>query len=895
MNTTTALRLTLAFIGAGIIAGELTPSAAMPSRSLYDAKPKGSPAAAAKPKGDEKPFAELTKGKKKVEGLFTFYIDSTDQSVLMEVKPEQLGTIYLWNETRTGGDGFVGEGSLMSNSYPFCLKRVGKSIMVIEKNLRLVVDSTTPGGMRKLEESMSDGLITQSAIKSLPHDSSKAVLIDAAPLFVRDAENWNYFLNQQARTGLSFDAKASFVEAIKSFPLNSEITSRLHYKTNRPQGGDALQNPYSFYHLYHYSISTIPESDYVPRLADDRMGHYMTIFYDYRDVKKEIPLVRYINRWHLKKKDPSAALSEPVKPVVYWIENTVPEEYREAIKNGIEYWNQSLEKIGFKYAIQARQMPDTADWDPADIRYSVVRWSVTKNNPYAAIGPHRANPFTGEVIDADININADVIRNTLLQVERRVRPIGFDGMELGNRLPWEMDSVHSLHDLMYGCHAGTTGPHVAQLGLQYLYSLPESEFIDKDSLAREYLMQFMTFLVAHEVGHTLTFRHNFAASTINPFEMINDPAFAAREGTIGTVMDYPAPNIAGPGKKQGRFYGYSSGPWDDWMIAYTYSDFGTATPEEEWPRLKAIADRAGDPKLRYQTDEDTFANGPKGINPLSNWWDVGADVIEYYNRQIDISQVIWNDAIKKLEKPGRRYQDLTFAFTSAWQPYQFAATVVPKFIGGLYHSRMHVGDAPGTPFTPVSAADQRRAMQLLSSRIFAPNAFDLPSSLLNKLNPEQLQDFSFSAFGVQQVDFPIHQAALNVQNMALNKLYNPYTLTRLLNNTERVAAGEAPYTMYELFSDSRKAIWSELETGSAVNSFRRQLQLVHLEHLTNIFLGNSAAYPVDARSLASNDLAEIKRLANRAASSTSDAMTAAHCREVIRQIDAAQDADREYN
>ncbi|RKX23451.1 MAG: hypothetical protein DRP45_10465, partial [Candidatus Zixiibacteriota bacterium] len=322
---------------------------------------------------DLKAFDELVEDLVVIEGLFTFYQDTTDNSMLMAIKPEQIGPNFLCSESRSRGDGAFYDNSAMRRGYPFYFQRVGKRIMLLEKNLRVRVDSAS-NVHEALESGISDHLIAGVDVKSLPHDSTSAILVDPAELFVRDVGNVGYFLGSMGKTGMSFDGDNSYFEEVKSFPENTEITVRLHFKTNKPQYNPALQNGYSFFHAYHYSLFAIPESDYIPRLADDRLCYFTTIYQDYTELDRKTPYVRYIDRWNLKKKFPDSAVSEPVEPIVYWVDRAVPEEYRQAFADGIEFWNPAFEKIGFRNAIVAKQMPNDAEWDPADSRYNVVQW-----------------------------------------------------------------------------------------------------------------------------------------------------------------------------------------------------------------------------------------------------------------------------------------------------------------------------------------------------------------------------------------------------------------------------------------------------------------------------------------------------------------------------------------
>lgn len=850
------------------------------------AKPSGKPAGG----GDEKPFADLIKDKVVTTGLFTFYRDTTDNTVLMSIKPAQFGPVYLCGTTISRSDGEFSDNGSMGETFPFYFRRVGKTVMMVEKNLRLRADTSSTMS-EAVVSAQSDGLYASAKVKSQP-DTSGAVLVDAASFFVRDADNVGYFIGQMGQTGLGFDPSNSYFGTIKSFPENSEIDAILHYRTSKPQAGTTLQNSYSFFWTYHFSLSTLPENGYVPRIGDDRVGYFMTQYQDYTGISKESPYVRYIDRWDLKKKNPDARISEPVQPIVYWIENTWPKEFRDAVAEGIEFWNKSFEKVGFRSAIVARQMEDTATWDPADVRYSTVRWMVLPGGSYA-VGPHRANPFTGQILDADIRVASDFLRYMFNNAENFIKPVSFDGSTLLD--PDSALKIRPRSSNPYFCDYGSASAIEGAFGLNYILSAV-GELADKDSITREYLHSYISNLVAHEVGHTLGFRHNFKASTIYSSEQINDRAFTLEHSNVGTCMEYAAPNIAGKGKTQGEFYNSVPGPYDDWLIEYGYSELGGKTAAEDIPKLQAIASKSGDPMLVYGTDEDGFGGDVKSVDPSCNYFDLGNDPLAFAEHKMKLTRELWTNGIKQFEQPGTRYVKLMNVFLYGWRAYSEAAQWAPKYIGGIYMSRNHIGDPNGKdPLQPVSAGEQRRAMTFLRDNLFAADAFDLPASLLNKLQPEKLPDFNWSVYNVAQVDYPFHQVVLGVQNNALGRLYHPLTLGRLVNNLARVKPGDEKYTMYDMFGDARKAIWSELNGPSNANSFRRQLQLAHLQRLINIYLSAPALYPSDARTLAANDLDLLEDSATRASRATSiDGMTQAHLKEVLRQIAAAKKAQREY-
>ena len=843
----------------------------------------------AKPPEGFKPFKELIKDRVVTDGLFTFYRDTVDNSVLMTIKPDQIGPYFLCNMAKSTADGSLYDTGPLGRSFPFFFRRVGKNIQMIEKNLLFRADSTSTMA-DAVGKGISDHLFAVLPIKSEPQDSSKAILVSPDDLFIRDADNVGYFLGQALRLGVNFDAANSYYATIKSFPNNSELDIKLHFSANHDLPGITLQNGQSFFHTYHYSLSSLPKTDYVPRVADDRVGYFQTVYEDYTRLDAETPYVRYIERWNLKKKNPDARISEPVQPIVFWIDKDVPLEYRDAIAEAVEFWNQSFEKIGFRDAVIAKQMPDTASWDPLDVRYNTIRWMVSPGAGYA-IGPHRSNPFTGEVYDADVSISVDLMRFWFNLVNQWVKPVGPDGQFIQDEAaPPEKNGVTAPDDPRRCTYAEGLAQDVA-FGLSYLLST-EGTFANKDSLTREYVHSALVEFIAHEVGHTLGFKHNFKASSIYSLEQLRDRNFTREHSTGGTIMDYNPPLISPKGLPQGEFFASVPGPYDDLMVEYGYSEFGKVTPEEELQRLKDIASRTSAPELAFATDFDLTAYS---VDPLVERHDMGNDPIAFCDYKIRLTQDLWNRAIKDFEKPGVSYEKIRDVFMGGWRSYTETARNLAHYIGGLYHSKAYIGDPGGTvPFTPVSAAEQKRAVQFMADKMFAADAFNLPPEMLNKLQSVQTEDLEGLAYR-SPIAFPWFERVLNVQSAAINNLYHPLTLQRLVNTQAQMPEGQAKYTMYDLFTDVRRAIWGEVINPSNVNTYRRQLQLFHLRRIISIYLANASIYPSDALTLAANDLEVLDQAAKVAAVSNAvDAMSKAHFKEVSRQIESARNARRDY-
>lgn len=864
------LRLPLAIIAVLL----LTAAIARPdSKKKSDKEPE-------KDKG--KPFETVIKDYQKIEGFFTFYIKPDEGKVYMEIKPDQFGVEYLCNMTRSAGDGTYYDNGADRGDFPFFFKRVGTKIYMMEKNLRYRADPASPLS-RAIDRGVSNSIFGVAKIESLPQEETKALLIDPTGFFIQDISNTGYFLGKQRKLEYSFDKDNSYFGEIRSFPFNSEIDAIYHFKTSKPNEAETFPSPYSMLHTYHFSLSTLPKTDYRPRLADDRVGYFQTLYQDYSQLDTETPYVRYISRWYLEKAYPDSELSPPKEPIVFWLENTIPDEYRPYVRQGVLLWNKAFEKVGFKDAIVVKQMPDTASWDPADVRYNTVRWIVYPGQTYA-VGPSRVNPYTGQIYDADVRVCVDFIRWMYIYSEYYVDPLAETN---GNSSQWH----DGFTDQRYFCNYGQESAKDAAFAMCLLDA--RSDFDNQTEVTKEFVRSYIVDLVCHEVGHTLGLRHNFKASIIHTDQERNDRAITERDGITASVMDYNPANIAPPGVKQGEFWHSTPGTYDFWAIEYGYKPIAATSIEGERPELEKIAGRCGDPMLPYGTDEDVFGNSMIGIDPMCSQRDLSDDPIAFYRDELSLAKELWSKIEVKFEVPGNRYQKLMAAFDRGWRPYYYASTLMPKFIGGIYHNNYHVGDAPGTlPFEPVPAAKQKEAMEFLKKNIFAADAFDFPASLLNKLQLERLEDFNYSAGKVKRVDYPIHDRVFAYQKNAVDRIFDPIALQRMQDIELRFKPTDPKYTMADVFTDLRRAIWTEIVTGGNINGFRRRLQRYHLDKDISMAVEDKEGIPEDARTLARNDLKVLQGAIPKALSAPSlDLITRSHLEESKARIDAALDAN----
>jgi hypothetical protein len=823
---------------------------------------------------EKKTFDEVVEDFERIEGLFTFYRKDDEGKVYVEVKPHQFGKTYLCGITRESGDGFYFDSAAMTPNFmtygfPFILKRVGPKVQFLHKNVYIRADKGTPIS-RAVERGITNSLLSAAKIiESKPHPTRNSILVDASELFVQDITMVSASLSGR-KIKYEFDSKNSHFGELKSFLGNSEIDAVLYYKSGDPKPAYTLPDPRSFQHVYHYSLTNLPKSGYKPRPADDRVGHFSTIFMDYSSESTDTRYTRVINRWHLEKEKPSAKVSKPVKPITFWIENTVPKEFRKTIKRGILIWNDAFERIGFKDAIVVKNQPDDPSWDPADARYTTVRWFINPRAIYAQ-GPSRANPATGEIFNASVRVNADFPLAMLLRYERFAEPVALSSTS--------QDNIASDR-----CDYAAGAIEQAAFGLNLLSSRGMMKIGSKE--AKDLVDAYLGWVITHEVGHTLGLRHNFKASTLQSAEKLQDKAFTEERGLVASVMDYIPINIAPEGVKQGHYIPTGLGPYDYWAIDYAYRPLESTDPEKQKKELESIASKAADPRVAYGTDEDS-RSAPSGIDPTSNRWDLGNDPIQFFKNRVALSKELWSKIEEFFEEKGERYPRMRSVFAQGLREYSRSAQTLTKYVGGIYMRRDHIGD-PGErlPFEPVPAAKQREAFEFLREQVFGQDAFSFSPSLLKKLAPERLLGFSGAVFNLRRLDYPLHDKVFAIQKGPLNTLYHPLLLNRLLDL--ELWETEHPFTIPELFNGIRTSIWSELVSGDNINSFRRNLQRAHLDKVITLVVKPAKSVPADASALARADLTHLKAAISRVSSGGDlDRSTRAHLAEATARIEAA--------
>lgn len=820
---------TLAFTYAAAQEGGAPPAAA--------AAPAGGPPGAPAPR----PHAVVIKDAKEVPGLFKMY--RKDEKVWIEIKPDQFDKPYYftWNIPQSVGERGL-YGSQMGGGRMVVWKKIGNQIQLIAKNTEFHAKPGTPQA-HFVAESFSDSILTSGPAASLPHPESKAVLVDASALFFGDIPGYQTRIETAMRLPYALDARNTSITRADNNAGMTGLQVQAHFALPKipapplqpgapaPRPAEASPDPRSFFVSFYYSLTELPAEPMRPRIADERVGHFVTSRVDYTD--DITPKVRtpYVNRWRLEKKDPGAAVSEPKQPIVFWIDKNVPEKYREAVSKGILEWNKAFEKAGFRNAIVVKQQTEKDDFDTMDVKHASVRWFTGADVGFA-IGPSRVDPRTGEILDADIATGYGFTRTPRRVVMEDI------GKAFGVNLAGDTSHEHSLTCGHAWHTASDTEFAMDLLDARGVFGDESWDSPEADALAKANL----TRNVMHEVGHTLGLRHNFKGSAAYTLKQVQDPAFTKVNGVVASIMEYMPLNIAAQGEKQGEYVNSTLGPYDYWAIEYAYKELDPKTEKDE---LAKIAKRQEtDPRLAYSTDEDAGSGPFLGIDPDVNRFDLGAEPLEYYKKRMQLSRELWTRMEKLKLKDGESYERYTRSFAAGLQQVGTVASLAVKMVGGVTHRRDRAGSGRAI-YEPVPVARQREALKLVAKDLFSADSFKIKPELVSRLGIDHLE--RIRGQGIRNPDFNIAGAILAVQREALDHLWSDEVAERLHASREKVSDGGKVLNVSELYGTLQNAIWGELSTGADIPSMRRNLQREHLRRVANDLLRSTPNQTADTR------------------------------------------------
>jgi len=555
------------------------------------------------------------------------------------------------------------------------------------------------------------------------------------------------------------DPSKTFINNVLNNKTNTAVEVTFGYVNKMPNSDaysvSAVTDPRYLSITGRHIFIKMPDDEFEPRVNDHRVGYFVNKSTDLTSYEN-FPNFALINKWRLIKKDPEAQLSEPLEPIVFWVENTTPEEIIPAVVAGIENWNIAFEEAGFKNAIVAKIQPKDAEWDAADYDYNVIRWSSEPDGNLLGIGPSVTNPLTGEIISADVV-------NKLLAVK-----IGYN--------------------------------------YRKLYDYTE----DNDPL-----MQYITNLTLHEVGHTLGLRHNFRGSyKYSPTEIHNKELTG--NTIMNSVMDYDPINVAPKGTKQGIFFSTVPGEYDKWAIKFGYTP-GLTDEERRLMLLDSVK-----PELSFGTDDEAMSYPGNNIDPRTKRYDMSNDPITYATDIINIVDEKINE-LPEIFSDEESFNNYTNAFFRFFRTKGRFLETVAQQIGGVYVNKISSVQNDATVLEPVPYTKQKQAMALLSEKVFANGSMNYDSKILANLMYER---GTKSSSGNNDPDF--HALVLSSQSNILRNILHPKVMKRLVNSS---LYGNT-YMPAEVLYDLNEAIFVSRETP---DTFKRNLQATYVDLLIDGF------------------------------------------------------------
>jgi len=788
-------------------------------------------------KEKEKSIKDLTKSSKKIDGLFTIYQDTITGSIQMVLTEDQLNKEYI--HFAQIADGVMDAGRVNRGSYRgskvFKVEKYFDKIEFITQNTSFYFDPNNPISKSK-DANISKGIMASLKIEARD-DKEGLYLIKADDLFLKET-----FLQikPSSRPGTSptafklgaLDKGKTKMNSIKSYPENTNLEVEYVYSNASVlnSGSSAVSDGRNVSIKVFHSLIAMPNNDYEPRFDDPRVGFFTNQVTDQTSTSST-PYRDLINRWHLKKKNPEEALSEPVKPITWWMENSTPLEWRETIKNAVLEWNKAFEKAGFKNAIVVKQQPDDADWDAGDIRYNVLRWTASPQPPFGGYGPRMKNPRTGEIFGADIMLEYSMITGSGFKAKLYESSLGANNFS----------SNDNETELNCTLREGVTENFHFAKSAAMIFGATDTEI---KRLQKETIIG----LIIHEVGHTLGLNHNMKASQLFTPAQLADPDFIEGKSLTASVMDYAITNVTKDRSKQGQYDDVTVGPYDIWAIQLGYTPFKTEANRQ------ALLNESTKPEHIFGNDADDMRSPGRGIDPRVMVFDQSSDPITYFIDRIELSNELLKSAKSKFVKDGQSYQELRRVYYSLSRQKAIAGTIFSRYIGGVYVDRAMAGQEGATqPYAPVSIEDQKRAMNALKTYVFAPNAFDAPNDLYNYL-ARQRRGFNFRS---APEDPKIHNQVLGYQKNVLNHLLHPNTVQRI---TDSELYGNK-YKLSIFMTDLNNAIFKS-DIYSSVNSFRQNLQLEYTNMLIDMLTGKGESkFTHNAKSMALYNLKAIRTMA----------------------------------
>ncbi|MEP2237280.1 MAG: zinc-dependent metalloprotease, partial [Maribacter sp.] len=650
-------------------------------------------------------FSDQKKDYVKYEGLYDFYYDGDHDKIYLEVDNLDEEFLYVYSLSSGIGSNDIGldRGQLGDEQVVF-FKKAGNKLLLIQPNMKYRAITEN-----ELERKSVEQAFAKSVLYGFPivEEKNGTYIIDITDFLMQDAHGVSNRLKRTNQGSYSLDkSKSAFaLDRTKAFPKNVEFDVTMTFK-GQAKGGyikSVAPNADLVTVAEHHSFIELPDDKYEKRVFDPRSGSSPFNYYDYATPVESNILKQFIRRHRLEKKDPTASVSEAVEPIIYYLDNGTPEPVRSALLEGGRWWNQAFEAIGYKDAFQLKMLPDDAD--PLDVRYNVIQW-VHRSTRGWSYGSSITDPRTGEIMKGHVSLGSLRIRQDFL---------------------------------------------IAQA----LMNKPFAERDDNYQPMLEMAIARIRQLSAHEIGHTLGFAHNYAASTTGK----------------ASVMDYPHPqfNLVDGKVEFSKAYEVGIGDWDKVTVAYSYQSFDKG--ENEKDELNKILDKAKADGLRYITDQDARPQGSAHV--LAHLWDNGTNVSKELDDMLKLRKVAINNFSVDNIQDGTPYSVLEDVFVPLYFFHRYQTEGVAKVIGGLEYNYAVKGDGQEV----VAIADKAMQEEALKSvlKTLDANEIAIPKGKLSLFPPRSFGTprTRESINGKTGVSFDALSAVETASDMTLKFLLHP--------------------------------------------------------------------------------------------------------------------------
>ncbi|MGA7200553.1 MAG: zinc-dependent metalloprotease [Candidatus Cybelea sp.] len=787
------------------------------------------------------PYTEFVAGAHAYRGLFTIW--QKDGGTYLEAASDQLNADFL--ETITPGNG-IGQNPVWWGDTDYLptqilrFQRRGDSVVMVWQNW-YAHSGASASAQLAIEGSFPDSVVGIGKIVA-ENPSNGNVIFDLSSLLGDNIDLRNV-INDRIPPAKAYrlDPTLSYFDAVKAFPENDVITVGQTWATDASHVIDTAPDARRILMHVVYNFVQMPHDDYRPRLMDDRVGLYDDIYIDFSNDTRARRQLPYIVRWNFDPAD-SSRPSTARHPMVIYLSNTIPPAYRGAIRDACLDWNKALEKIGILDAIIVRDQPNDPNWDPDDVRYSVIRWLDETRPSFGADSQTLFNPLTGEEIRTGVLVSAVVGSSPRLAWQYVVDPVRYD------RTTDPMPAAF-LHDSIFAT-------------------------------------------IVHEMGHNLGMQHNFIGHEAYTAGELQSTAFTREHGITSSVMEYAPLNLWPQPYKQGEFFQSTIGPYDYYAIKFGYANIpGASTPEQEVPTLRRWASAWSNPWTRYASDEDVdYATG-HAADPRVEQGMLTDDPLSW----CDVQMKMYHDQIASLNKywpaEGNAYEQERDVLALMLRHYDQCAIAAAHYLGGQYLSWAHAGDPDAQlPIEPVSLRTERRAMAVLDAALFSSEALRVPASVLDRLRYSEWSGYGYTGWeGYGNLpawaydpparhDFPLVEQVNATQLTAIDYLFKPLVLQRIDENP--TASTRPTMTIADLFDWLHAGVFGDLHDAT-IPLVSRNLQSEYVERLATLVMAPPKGTPPDAQALAAAELLRIARDAAISMRSSHDSVTRAHLAALI--------------